>query len=90
MHDPDSGAVAVFALNRSQEPMALSTELRGLGRLAVSESFELRHDDLKATNTRQAPDEVSPVAHPACGFADGALHATLKPLSWNVFALKLS
>ena len=56
--------------------------------LAIAESFELSHDDLKAANTRQAPDEVSPVEHPACDISAAGLTATLKPLSWNVFALK--
>ena len=88
VHDPASGAVSVFALNRSQEPMELSVDLRGFGSLAIAESFELSHDDLKATNTRQAPDEVSPVEHPACEVSDTGLTASLKPLSWNVFALK--
>jgi alpha-N-arabinofuranosidase len=88
VHDPASGAVSVFALNRSREPMALSADLRGFGSLAIAESFQLSHDDLKATNTRQAPDEVSPVKHPACQISDSGLTASLKPLSWNVFALK--
>jgi alpha-N-arabinofuranosidase len=87
-HDPATGSVAVFALNRAQEPMEFSADLRGLGALTIAESFELKHDDLKATNTREAPDEVSPVKHPACRLAGSGLQATLKPLSWNVFALK--
>ncbi len=87
VHDPDTGKVAVFALNRSREPMQLAAELRGLGDLAIAESFELQHNDLKASNTKDAPHTVSPVKHPACRFADGELSATLKPLSWNVFAL---
>jgi alpha-L-arabinofuranosidase len=88
VHDPDSGAVAVFALNRSAEPMALSVELRGMQNLAVTESLELRHEDLKAVNTSQHPDAVSPTAHPDCTCGNGGLRATLKPLSWNVFALR--
>jgi alpha-N-arabinofuranosidase len=88
VHDSETGAIAVFALNRSQEPMALSAELRGFDDLVITESFELKHDDLKATNTRNAPDAVSPVKHPACKASGGGLEATLKPLSWNVFALK--
>jgi alpha-N-arabinofuranosidase len=88
VHDPGSGAIAVFALNRSQEPMALSADLRGFGNLSIAESFELKHDDLKATNTRSTPDAVSPVKHPACKVTGNGLEATLKPLSWNVFALK--
>jgi alpha-N-arabinofuranosidase len=87
-HDPASGAVSVFALNRSQEPMALTAELRGLGDLAIAEGLELRHQDLKAANSRHVPDEVAPVKHAACRLAGGTLEATLQPLSWNVFALK--
>jgi alpha-N-arabinofuranosidase len=87
-HDPASGAVSIMALNRAQEPMEFSAELRGLGNLTITESFELKHDDLKATNTKQAPDAVSPVTHAACALAANGLRATLKPLSWNVFALR--
>jgi hypothetical protein len=42
VHDPASGTVAVFALNRSREAMALSADLRGFGSLAIAESFELQ------------------------------------------------
>jgi len=88
VHDPHNGGLSVFALNRSTEPMALSVELRGMKKVAVTESFELRHDDLKAVNTAQQPDAVAPVAHAACTCTDGRLAATLQPLSWNVFALR--
>jgi alpha-N-arabinofuranosidase len=88
VHDPESGAVSIFALNRSQEPMALSADLRGLGPFAVAECFELKHADLKAVNTRDRPNEVSPVKHADCGVKGGEFSAMLKPLSWNVFALK--
>jgi alpha-N-arabinofuranosidase len=88
VHDPASGAVSLFALNRAQEPMALAAELRGLGDLAIAEGLQLKHRDLKATNTRQAPDAVAPVRHAACKLSGGTLQATLEPLSWNVFALR--
>jgi alpha-N-arabinofuranosidase len=45
VHDPASGAVSLFALNRSRESMSLSADLRGLGTLSIAESFELKHDD---------------------------------------------
>jgi len=89
VHDPVSDSVSVFALNRASEPMALAAELRGLGDLVINGSFELKHENLKATNTRDAPDEVAPAKHPDCGFARGTLRATLKPMSWNVFALSV-
>lgn len=89
VHDPASRRISVFALNRSREPMALSVDLRGFGPLDIVESFELHHADLKATNTRDAPYTVWPVAHEDCKAGEGGgLEATLKPLSWNVFALQ--
>jgi len=88
VHDPSTHVVSVFALNRSQDSMALSVDLRGFGPLTLVESFELHHEDLKASNTRDAPDTVSPVKHADCTTTKGGLEATLKPLSWNVFALK--
>jgi alpha-N-arabinofuranosidase len=88
VHDPDSGAVALFALNRSREPMALEADLRGVGALAITEAMELKHHDLLATNTSQSPNEVAPVPHPDCRFAGGQFKARLQPLSWNVFALR--
>jgi alpha-N-arabinofuranosidase len=88
VHDTASGNVSVFALNRSREPMQASISLRGFESLVLSEGFELKHPDLKATNTRHAPDAVAPMPHPDCACSRGTMTATLKPLSWNVFALK--
>jgi alpha-N-arabinofuranosidase len=68
--------------------MRVSASLRGLESLVLHEGMELKHPDLKATNTRQSPDAVAPVAHGDCAFSRGTLTATLKPLSWNVFALR--
>jgi alpha-N-arabinofuranosidase len=59
-----------------------------LGNLTIAESFELKHENLKATNTRENPNAVSPVPHPVCAYAGQTLSATLKPLSWNAFALR--
>jgi alpha-N-arabinofuranosidase len=87
-HDPDTGAVAVLALNRSREPMAFSADLRGFGQLGIAEGVELHHPDIKAVNTREAPDTVRPVPHRECRVRDGRLEASLKPLSWNLFALR--
>lgn len=88
VHDPESGQVTVFALNRDlQDELSLKVDLRGFTGLNLAETFELKHDDLKAANTKEAPDEVSPVSHENCAF-DGALTARLKPLSWNVFVLR--
>ncbi|ATY32150.1 arabinosylfuranosidase ArfA [Sphingomonas psychrotolerans] len=86
LHDPDTGALTVFALNRSlDEEMTLDVELRGMGARMLGEAHELHHEDLKAINSKEEPDEVAPAAHPRAGFEEGVLRAVLKPLSWNVF-----
>jgi alpha-N-arabinofuranosidase len=87
VHDPASGKATVFALNRHPtEPMALEVEFRGMrdGRI-LADALELHHADLKASNSRHAPDTVSPKPHPAAELQGSTLTATLKPLSWNVF-----
>lgn len=86
VHDTETGAVAVFALNRSlDQEMDLTVELRSLGERRLAEAFELHHADLKAINSAEAPHEVAPSRHPRAEFVDGVLKTVLKPLSWNVF-----
>jgi alpha-N-arabinofuranosidase len=86
LHDPETGIITVFALNRSiEQDMELNVELRGFGARRLGEAFELHHEDLKAINRADAPDEVAPVPHPRADCADGVLRTVLKPLSWNVF-----
>jgi alpha-N-arabinofuranosidase len=87
VHDEATGAATIFALNRSiDQPMELEVELRGMGGRRLVETHELHHDDLKAVNSKESPDSVAPVAHPAATLEGGRLKAKLKPLSWNVFA----
>jgi alpha-N-arabinofuranosidase len=86
VHDEQSGQVTVFALNRStNEELELNVELRGFGgRRKVTFASELRHADLKAVNTREAPNEVAPVTRNDIASKGEALRAVLRPLSWNV------
>jgi alpha-N-arabinofuranosidase len=89
--DAERGEATLFALNRSsQSAVELAADLSGLGAgWRVAEASELHHDDLKAVNTRERPDEVSPQAlHGADMDEDGRLTAVLRPLSWNVITLK--
>ena len=86
IEDPATGNATIFALNRSpDQEMELTAELRGMGARELVGAEELHHRDLKAINSKDAPDAVCPVPHPAVGMKGGALTATLKPLSWNVF-----
>ena len=89
--DPATGEATVFALNRClDQEMDLSVELRGMGSRELTRAEELHHADLKAINSKDAPDAVAPVPHPAASIAGGTLRATLKPLSWNVFPTRLA
>ncbi len=85
VEDPVSGAVTLFALNRNLEgPMVLDVALHGFGTPVVVQALQLRHNDLKATNTRDEPENVAPT--PLLGARAGADHlrATLAPASWNL------
>lgn len=57
VHDPDSGAVNAFVLNRSREATQLEIELRGLGERSASFARDLCHADIKAINTNDEPNE---------------------------------
>ena len=62
-HDPDTGDVAVFVVNRHQtDDVALSVPLNGFGAMRVVESWTLADPDLSATNTAEHPDRVVPHA----------------------------
>jgi alpha-N-arabinofuranosidase len=89
LHDEQSGRATVFALNcNTDEDMHLDVELRGLGNRKISFASELQNQDLKASNTKSAPDTVKPCPHRECSFTEPRLQATLRPLSWNVFVLE--
>jgi hypothetical protein len=86
IHDEETGAVTILALNRSTtDEMQLDVELRGLGEgRKVSLASELHHADLKAINSKTAPNAVSPRERTDVSIAKGVVSARLKPLSWNV------
>ena len=67
--------------------MEVSLDARGFGRLAVGEAMELRHDDLQATNTKDAAERVKPAALKGVTVEGGHIRATLEPASWNVIHL---
>jgi alpha-L-arabinofuranosidase len=85
LYDKATGRSTVFALNRSPtQDMDLDVELRGLGQRRLALARQLHHTDLKATNTRSAPDSVSPTELTGVTLAGERLQTKLRPLSWNV------
>lgn len=90
VHNPDTGEATLFAVNRSsRSELSLTADLSGVrSDWRVVSASQLHHPDLKAANTKDAPDEVTPA--PLEGVAiDGnaVLTARLRPLSWNVITL---
>jgi alpha-N-arabinofuranosidase len=86
VHDGDE-TLTVFAVNRSAEPLTLEATLHGLGTPEVAEHAVLADDDPAAANTADEPDRVTPRSADGAHVADGVLHASLPPRSWNVLRL---
>jgi alpha-N-arabinofuranosidase len=90
VHDVAGGFATLFLLNRHlEDDLSLTVELRGLDAAQVVSAQQLRHEDLSATNTRDAPDHVAPQTLQEVSLRDGKLQATLPAASWNVIRLKL-
>lgn len=84
----DDGSVTIFAVNRDlKEDIALEADLRAFGELKVLEHIVLHHDDVKAVNTEENPDNVTPHDGKAWQLDGGHLNVVLPSLSWNVIRL---
>ena len=87
-HDPETGAVTLFAINRSTEETAeLSVDLRGFVGLRLAGCTTLSGPDPHATNTAADPEAVTPRKNPLSSLAEGRLEVSLPPVSWNVVRL---
>jgi alpha-N-arabinofuranosidase len=87
--DDETGAITVFAVNRSQtEALPLEVALRGTEVTSVVEHVTLTDEDPEARNTLTDPNRVTP-RRVAAGstLSEGVLTATLPPLSWNMIRL---
>lgn len=81
----EDGSVTIFAVNRDlTEPVALECDLRSFGKFTGATHSVLHHDDMKAVNTEENPDEVKPVmvTPPVMGEP-----IVLPAASWNVIRL---
>ena len=78
----DDGSVTIFAVNRNlDESVKLELDMRSFGDLKPEFHTVLHHDDMKAINTEENPNEVKPVQVPVV-IEDGAIK--LPAASWNV------
>jgi alpha-N-arabinofuranosidase len=86
--DPETDSITIFAVNRDLEnALLLNSDGMDLAGYKVREHIVLTHDDLKAVNTLQNPNNVVPQSNGDAHLADGRLAATLGRHSWNVIRL---
>jgi alpha-N-arabinofuranosidase len=86
-HDPDTGGLVVFAVNRHQsEPVELQVPLTAFEQLQVAEAWTVCDADMSATNTQQDPDRVLPRPLDV-EIAGDTLRIVLAPVSWNAVRL---
>ncbi|QEO13724.1 alpha-N-arabinofuranosidase [Agromyces intestinalis] len=87
-HDADSGASAVFLVNRSQtEPVTLTIDIASLGDISVLESHLIADDDVYAKNTLDERERVTLQTNDTATIAGGELTITLPPVSWTALSL---
>jgi alpha-N-arabinofuranosidase len=87
-HDPDTGEVVVFVVNRDvAEPLELRVDLSALGDLQATEAWTVGGDDPYESNTADQPDRVRPRHLDARVLPDGTLSAHLPPVSWSAIRL---
>lgn len=81
----DDGSVTVFCVNRdTAEDCELSIDLRAFDKLRFAEHIVLHHDDVKAVNTEEHPDNVAPAAGAPASIDGGRASVVVPALSWNV------
>ena len=80
--------LVVFAVNKDlEEDMEVTLDLRQYAGYRVQEHIVLQHDDLKAVNTEENPDNVAPKTGGNSKVDGGVLQAVLEKKSWNVIRL---
>jgi alpha-N-arabinofuranosidase len=81
----DGGGLNVFALNRDlKSEMRLEAEARSFGGLKLVEALTMHNPDLKAANTKDAPNRIVPRALAGVSADGGKITASLPPASWNI------
>ncbi|MEP6482582.1 MAG: alpha-N-arabinofuranosidase [Rhodoglobus sp.] len=88
-HDAESGASAVFLVNRSQdEPATVTIDISALGDVRVLEAKTLSDDDVKARNTLAEPNRVGLAVNDSAVLSDGSITITLPAVSWTALSIR--
>jgi alpha-N-arabinofuranosidase len=91
-HDPATGDLVVFAVNRDQErPVEFAVDLRAFGAdLTVAEAWTLADDDVRAVNTKDDPERVTVRELGTVTVADRVATLVLPRISWSAVRLTRS
>lgn len=86
--DDANEQLTIFAVNRDQQAvLPIEGDLRALPGYQVVEHIVLEHEDSKAVNTIDCPNNVVPHSRGDAAVDAGRLSAILPKLSWNVIRL---
>jgi alpha-N-arabinofuranosidase len=87
-HDPETGALNVFAVNRHPtEPLALTADLRAFSEVTMTGADCLSDPDPTLVNNAANPNRVFPRPLDVAPPDGGRLTVTLPPVSWTVIRL---
>lgn len=90
VHDGDQGTLTFFAINRhGTEAMSVDLAMEHFGTVKSLEHTMIKHDDLEARNTREAPDTVVPRRVEGADVRDDRIALTLPPYSYSVIRVQL-
>ena len=84
----ESKELTIFAVNKCDQPMQLTTSLNGFGSLSVIEHLTMAGYDLKAENNAEHPNNVGPHSDGKTTVDGNEAVSELAPYSWNVIRLK--
>ena len=80
--------ITIFAVNRDQEDdLNFECRINNVSQIEVQEHLVLEHEDIKARNTKEKPDNVTPHNKGNAKVKEGKITAELPSLSWNVIRL---
>ena len=90
VYDEEKEQVVIFAVNRDlDDDCALESDLRQFKDYKLDRHIVVNHEDIKAVNTEENPNNVTEVIkNNNSKFEDGMLSSVLEKHSWNVIVLK--
>jgi alpha-N-arabinofuranosidase len=86
-HDPETGSVSLFVVNRTVETVGVDVDLRAFGELEIVEHVYLGGENLRDVNDEQSPRRVAPKAGEHARLANGRFTGELLPVSWTMVRL---